>query len=84
MVTHYLAQGDSGKGELAHVIMRNSNSISIKASLPVNCNTDNGSNGHVSCALRYQDLGEIALLEHLKSDSGLVGFHLNKQDAENL
>lgn len=28
MVTHYLAQADSGKGELAHVIRRNSNRVS--------------------------------------------------------
>lgn len=37
---------------------------------------DYGPNINISGALRYQNLGKIALLQHLKSNSGLVSLHL--------
>lgn len=39
---------------------------------------DYGANINISGALRHQNLGKIALLQHLKSNSGLVSLHLQR------
>lgn len=44
--------------------------------LPVYCDADYGPNINISGAFRYQNLCKIALLQYLKSNSGLVSLHL--------